>query len=234
MKGLTVAARKIRVAGVGGVAVFGACALLSACSPVQMGAAAIVGNQRITQATLDAQVTSLQSAAAKYPGQVQLTAAQVPQAVLGWLIKFAVEDRAAGGAGITVSQSQIQAGVADIESQAAEYAQESGGSAQAVLLSSGISPQMLTDLGKYQAQQLAIAEKDNGGKLPSTTAQDNAVNAALTKSACESAKSLNIQVNPQFGRFDYSQYTVVDGNQLLSRPSGTPSPASTSGLTPSC
>ncbi|HWG00233.1 MAG TPA: SurA N-terminal domain-containing protein [Trebonia sp.] len=230
------AGRKFRVAGIGAVAAAGACVMLSACSSVQMGAAAIVGNQRITQSALDTQVSNLKQAASGSQGQVQLTAAQMPQAVLGWLIKFSIEDRAAAAAGISVSQSQIQQGTADIEQQAGQYAsqQGGGGSAQAILLSSGISPQMLPDLGKYQAQELALAARANGGKLPTTTAQDNAVTAALTKSSCQAAKSLNIKVNPQFGRLDYTQFSVVPTSDTLSRTPGKPSPAPTSGRTPAC
>jgi len=41
-------------------------------------------------------------------------------------------------------------------------------------------------------------------------------------------------VNPQFGRLDYSQYTVVANPNTLSQPAGKPSPASTAGLTPAC
>lgn len=233
-RGARSAGRKTRLAAAVAVAV-GACAVLAACSPVQMGAAAIVGNQRITTSTLDTQVSNLQQAAAKYPGQVQLTSAQMPQAVLGWLIKFDIMNRAAAAKGISVSNTQIQQGVADIKSQAAADASQSGlSSAETVLLSAGVPPQLLTDLGKFQAQELAIAMLANGGKLPTTTAEDNAVDAALTKAQCTAAKSLSIRVNPQFGRFDYSQYTVVNGSDLLSRPAGKPSPASTSGLTPAC
>ena len=74
----------------------------------------------------------------------------------------------------------------------------------------------------------------NGGKLPTTTAESNTVTAALTKAQCEAAKSLSIQVNPQFGRLDYTQYTVVPAPDTLSRPAGVPSPASTTGLAPAC
>jgi hypothetical protein len=230
-----VAGRKFRVAGIGAVAAAGACVLLSACSTVQVGAAAIVGNERITQSTLNTQVTNFQQAASKYPGEVQLTGAQVPQAVLGWLIKFKVMDRTAGTAGISVSTTQIQQGIADIEEQATEaVSQDGGGSAPAILLSSGITPQMMTNLGKYEAQDLALATKANGGKLPSTTAQDNTVTAALTKSSCLSAKSLNIRVNPQFGRLDYTELTVVSTSDTLSRTPGKQTAASTSGLTPAC
>ena len=74
----------------------------------------------------------------------------------------------------------------------------------------------------------------NGGKLPTTQADSNTVTAALTKAQCTAAKSLSIQVNPQFGRLDYSQYTVVANPNTLSQPAGKPSPASTAGLTPAC
>jgi SurA N-terminal domain len=226
--------RRTRLAAFGAIC-FGACAVLAACSPVKMGAAAIVGDQRITVSSLDTQVSDLQAAAQSYAGQLQLTSAQMPNAVLSWLIRFAILDQMTASAGITVSQAQIQAGIANINSQAASAASQGGlSSPQAALVNAGISPQMLRALGRYQAQEIAYAEKVNGGKLPTTSAQGNTVTAALTKAQCSAAKSLNIQVNPQFGRMNYAQYAVVSSPDTLSRPAGIPSPASTSGLTPAC
>ena len=226
--------RRTRLAAFGALSV-GACAVLAACSPVKMGSAAIVGDQRITVSSLDTQVSNLQTAAKPYGSQVQLTSSQMPAAVLGWLIRFSIQDEVTASAGISLTQQQVQAGVSSINSQAQSAAASNGfSSAEAVLLSAGISPQMLPALGQYQAQEIAYAEKVNGGTLPSTTAEDNTVTAALTKAQCTAAKSLNIQVNPQFGRLDYSQYTVVPVADMLSRPAGTPSPASTTGLTPAC
>ena len=226
--------RRTRLAALGAVGL-GACAVLAACSPAKIGAAAIVGNQRITVSSLDTQVTNLQAAAAPYGSQVQLPSDQMPAAVLSWLIRFAIEDQMSANAGISVTQAQVQQGVASINSQAASAAEQNGfSSAEAVLLSAGVSPQMLPALGRYQAQEIAYAEKVNGGKLPTTTAQNNTVTAALTKAQCTAAKSLNIQVSPQFGRLDYSQYAVVPAADTLSRPAGTPSPADTTGLAPAC
>jgi hypothetical protein len=226
--------RRTRLAAFGAIS-FGACAVLAACGPVKMGAAAIVGSQRITVSSLDTQVSNLQAAAAPYGSQVQLTSSQMPAAVLSWLIRFAIQDQVTTSAGISLTEQQVQQGTASINSQAASAAASDGlSSAQAVLFSTGISPQMLPALGRYQAQEIAYAEKVNGGKLPATTAEDNTVTAALTKAECQAAKSLSIQVNPQFGRLDYSQYTVVPVADTLSRPAGTPSPASTTGLAPAC
>lgn len=226
--------KRTRLATLGAMGV-GACAVLAACAPVKVGSAAIVGNQRITTSTLDAQVSNLQAAAKPYGNEIQLTSAQMPSAVLSWLIRFQVMDQATASAGISVTQKQVQQGIADINSQAASAASQEGlSSGQAALVNAGISPQMLPDIGRYQAQEIAYAEKVNGGKLPTTQAESNTVSGALTKSQCTAAKSLNIQVSPQFGRLDYTQLAVVAAPDTLSRPAGTPSPASTTGLTPAC
>jgi hypothetical protein len=226
--------RRTRLAALG-AAGLGACAVLAACSPVKMGSAAVLGNQRITVSSLDTQVANFNTAAAPYGSQVQLTSTEVPAAVLSWLIRFDIEDQMAASAGISVTQAQVQQGIASVNSQAQQAATQNGlSSAQSVFLNAGISPQMVPALGKYQAQEVAFAEQANGGKLPATTAENNTVTAALTKAQCTAAKSLNIQVNPQFGRLDYTQYTVVPVTDALSRPPGVPSPASTTGLAPAC
>lgn len=209
--------------------------VLAACSPVKLGAAAIVGDQRITTSALDTQVSNLQAAAKPYGSQISLSAADMPAAVLSWLIRFQVSDQVAANAGITLSAAQVQAGIANINSQASSAASQDGlSSPQAALVDAGIPPQLLPDLGRYQAQELAFAEAANGGKLPTTTAEGNTVDAKLTKAQCTAAKSLNIQVSPQFGRLDYTQLSVVATPNILSQPPGTPSRADTTGLTPAC
>jgi hypothetical protein len=227
--------KRVRRAALLGAAGLGACALLAACSPVKLGAAAIVGSQRITTSALDGQVADLQASAVPYAGKVQITSAQMPTAVLSWLVRFSIMDQLAASAGISVTQAQVQAGVVSINSQAASAASQEGYTSGAeVLVGAGISPRMLTSVGRYQADEVAYAEKLNGGKLPSTTAENNTVTAALDKAQCQAAKSLNIQISPQFGRMDYSQYAVVASSNVLSQPAGVPSPASTTGLAPAC
>ena len=51
---------------------------------------------------------------------------------------------------------------------------------------------------------------------------------------CRAAKALNVQVNPQFGRLDYSQVAVVPAPGIVSRPAGPAKAPSKSGLTPAC
>jgi hypothetical protein len=208
----------------------GACALLAACSPVQAGAAAIVGDQRITVSSLDTQVSNLQAAAKPY-GNLPLTTAEMPAAVLSWMIRFQVMDEVAAAHGINVTESQSQAALNSLSS----VAQQNGFTSTAELLvGNGVPPQMFEQVGRWEAQQTALVLKENGGKAPTTTAEQNAVNAALTKAQCTTAKSLGIKVSPQFGRLDYTNFAVVAAADTLSRPAGTPTAASTTGLVPAC
>jgi hypothetical protein len=229
-----VPAKRIKRAVAVGAAGLGACALLAACSPVKAGAAAIVGNQRITVTSLDDQVSNLQAASKSVSG-VNLSAAQQPAAVLTWLIRFSIMDQLAADNGIAVTQAQVQSGLSNIQSEAAQDASQEGfSSAQALFLGNGLSPQMLPALGRWVAQETEYQIKANGGKEPTTTAESNAVTAKYNKAECQAAKSLSIQVSPQYGRIDYSTYTVVASPNVLSAPTGKPSPASTTGLTPAC
>jgi hypothetical protein len=214
-----------------GAAGLGACAVLAACSPVQVGAAAIVGNQRITVSSLDTQVSNWQTAAKPYGSGLPVTTANAPAAVLSWMIRFAVMDQVAASNGISVTDAQSQAGLSALSSVAASNGARS---TSQLLIANGIAPQMFPLVGRYEAQQDAFARKGNGGKEPTSTAAQNAFNTAFTKAECTAGKSLNIQVSPQFGRLDYTQFTVVPAADTLSKPNPAGSPASTTGLTPAC
>jgi hypothetical protein len=209
----------------------GACALLAACSPVQAGAAAVVGDQRITVSALDTQVSNLQAAVKPYGTNLPITAAQMPSEVLSWMIRFEIMDEVAAANGINVTDSEAQAGLNAL----APVAQQNGfKDTSELLVANGVPPQMFSQVGRWEAQQDAFAKKHNGGKEPTTQTEQNAFNTAITKAQCQAAKSLNIKVSPQFGRLDYTQYSVVAAPDTLSRPAGTPSPASTTGLAPAC
>lgn len=235
-KGSSVLGKKSRMAAFG-IAAVGACAVVTACAPVKMGAAATVGNQRITLSSLDTQVSSLKAAAKPYGAQLPIAQSQMPDAVLSWLIRFDIRDQTAAAAGITVTQSQVQQAITQISAeaqQAAAAGQLPPGGVNALLVYNGLPPDLLNDLGRYQAQEIAFVEKNNGGKLPTSQTAVTAAQTQVSKADCQASKTLNIQVSPQFGRLNYSQLAVVTGSETLSRPAGPASPADTSGVTPAC
>ena len=217
--------------------VLGAGLVLAGCSPVKMGAAATVGSQRITIASLDTEVTDLSQAVKQYPASISLTQAQQTKLTLAWLVKFQVAEQLARQQGITVSSAQAQSALAQIlAASQAEAAQqgESNVTLTLILASAGIPPNLSAEVGRYQAIELRYLTQVNGGKLPSTTATENATTAKLNKASCVAAKSLNISVNPQFGRLDYSGFTIVAAPATVTRAAGPAKAASTAGLTPAC
>jgi hypothetical protein len=217
--------------------VLGAGLVLTACSssPVKFGSAAIVGDQRITQATLDSEVNDLSQAVERYKGTVQLSQEQQTQQTLTWLVRFKVQEELARQAGITVSKAQAEQALASIYATAKSSAEAQGiPNASLILAANGIPPNLAEEVGRYQAIDDAFAKQANGGQEPTSTAAQTAVSAKLTKARCEAAKALNIQINPQFGELNYDQLAVVPAPGTVFRTAGPAPTASPSGLTPAC
>ena len=211
---------------------------VAACAPVKMGAAAIVGNERITIATLDTEVTNLSQAAAQYPAEVSLTASQRTQATLTWLIRYQIFEEMARQAGITVSTAQGQQALKNAVTMAESAAEQQGltnPTQTLILASSGIPPNTSGELGRYEAianQYLTIA---NGGTAPAAgSAAQTAAGNKLNQAECQAAKALNIAVNPQFGQLDYNGYQVVTAPSPVTRSQGPVKAASPVATAPAC
>ena len=217
--------------------VLGAGLVVTACSPVKMGAAAVVGDQRITIATLDTEVTNLSQAVKQYPSTVNLSAQQQTQQTLTWLVRFQINDELARQAGITVTTAQSQAALAEIYASAKSEAQAQGlsnVSLNLIMAANGIPPNLASELGQYEAINEQFIKQANGGTTPTTTTEQSVTTAKLEHAQCTAAKNLNIAINPQFGRMDYTQYQVVDAPATVTRSPGPSPTASPSGLAPAC
>lgn len=227
--------RLIKVSAV----VLGAGLVVTGCSPVKMGAAALVGNERITIATLNTEVTKLNEAAKKYPTTVQLSPAQATQETLTWLIRFEIFDQLASQAGITVSATQAQAALAQILASAKASAQQQGISnvtTDLILAANGIPPNLSGEVGRYQAIETQFVQQVNGGQIPTSSAAQAATTTKLEHAQCVAAKSLNIVVNPQFGKLSYSQaqFQVVTAPNPVAAPPGPAKPTPSAGLPAAC
>jgi len=219
------------------VAAVGACALLAACSPVKAGAAAIVGNQRITQSDLDTQVSNLQADITQYAPTVQVGSGVLPKVVLGQMISWAVRDQTAQDLGITVSESDIQQATSYVYQSAVQSGNNFTSEQQFITLQ-GVPLNLQDEFGRYYAVELNFLKSKNGGKLPTT--ENAAVEKAVSQfstAECKAAKQLNIQVNPQYGQlgFDSSSgfYTVNSGSDTLSAAGGS-KPVTVAPYTPAC
>ena len=210
---------------------------VAACGSVKLGAAAITSSQRISTTTLSNQVANLNAAyqANKSKIQLQYPASEMPQQVLSWLVRFQIGDAMAVQHGITVTPTQAEQALVAIAASI-----RSGGSSDTlteVAVSNGLPPDLLDELGRYQAIETQVLDRLDGGKTPSSSSGQQALETQFDKSQCQAAKSLNIQINPQFGSLDYSTFSVVltpSGLSKTSAPTATASPSPKPVLTPPC
>ena len=225
-----------RLAKMSGV-VLGAGLLVTGCSPVKFGSAAITGNQRITIATLTTDVASLNQAVKQYPGTIQMSSAQETQETLTWLVRFQINEELARQAGITVTPAQAQKALDQIYQAAKANAEAQGLSnvtLDLILAANGIPPNLSAEVGRYLAIQDQFILQANGGTMPTTTAGQKAVTAKLTYAQCLAAKSLAIKINPQFGQLNYTQLQVVSAPNPVAASPGPAKPTPSAGLTPTC
>jgi len=231
------------------MAMLGAGVMLSACSPVQMGAAAIVGNQRISQAALASNVTDMQNMLTAYQvpaGALQISPTTFPQTVLSAMTQFAQMHKLAQIAGVKVTQAQInhqldqyQAGLKSAAKQTVEEQIQQGAQyspkkkkklvnayEKAEQADGGIGPNLLPDLGRYFVERAALEMKFNHGKLPSASnqAESEAVQTALDQLAVKHKAELTVKVNPQYGKINTSGAIAV-APDTLSKPAGGTSAA---------
>lgn len=217
-----------------GAAAGAAAVAVTACGTVHMGAAAIVGNQRVSSSSLAAEVSNLNAGYQRYRRSIQLQypASQMPQQVLAWIVRFGVRDQMAQRQRITVTPTEVQQALAAIT--ASLRANGETAPLSEVAVANGLPPDMLNDLGQYQAIETRVLDKLDGGKLPTATAAQQTLENRFNQSQCLAAKSLNIQINPQWGVLNYSDFSVVPAPATLSKPQSSASSSSKVELTPPC
>jgi len=191
-----------------------AAALAVAGCGTQLGAAVLYGNQRTSSTKLADEVANLNAGYQRYRAKVQIsyTPADMPRAVLGWILRFATSDRVAAREGITVTPAQAQAQLA----AEAARAHQSGDTLPEVAVLSGLPPDMLPQVGRWFAIQAKLANLLDHGVPPKTSAAAAALNTQIARQECLAAKSLNIMVNPQYGAYDFATFTVVPAASTLS------------------
>ena len=197
----------------------------AACGSVKMGSAALVGDQRISTTGLSGEVSNLNAGYQTYKRKIQLQypVSQMPQQVLGWLVRFQVRDRMAQREGISVSPTDVQQALAAIT---ASIKQNGGsGTLPEVAVANGLPPDMISELGNYQAIETKLLNHLDGGTLPTSTSGQQALESTFNGVQCRAAKSLDIQINPQFGVLNYSTFAVVPLATSLSRSGSGPAPS---------
>jgi hypothetical protein len=200
---------------------------VSACGTVQLGAAAITGDSRITSATLTDQVANLTTAyQANHAKGIkpQRPVGAAAQQVLTWLILFRIYDKIAEQQRIYVTPAQTNKQLAGLTAQAS---QNKVTLPEFVSAAGALPPDLLPQLGQYFAILSTLEARFNGGKAPTSASAQ--LQGQVAHAQCVAAKSLAVQVNPQFGVFDYRTYSVVPAAPKLAA-DPVPSPAASKPL----
>jgi hypothetical protein len=183
---------------------------VSACGTTQLGAAAITSNDRITSETLTNQVANLTSTyqANQAKGiKPQRPVDQAAQQVLTWLILFDIYNKLAEQQHLHVTPADANQELYGSGSLSTVASQNRVTLAQYVSAVGALPPDLLPQLGQFLAIRSELAKKLNGGQPPTSASPQLA--SQLAHAQCVAAKSLSVQVNPQFGVFDYRTYAVV-------------------------
>ncbi|MER5279856.1 SurA N-terminal domain-containing protein [Streptomyces sp. NPDC002809] len=195
--------RRRRTALTVSAALLAAAPLLAACgSQAHPGAAAVVGGDRITVATVQGQVADVRQAqdSSKQAAQITNQSGQLVRAKLHGLILDRVLDKASADAGVTVSRAEIQQ---MRQSAVAQYKGEAGLRA-AVLQERWIAPDQIDAFLREQIQLTKLGQAL--GADPTTPAGTKVLGDALTKAS----KALKVDVNPRFGTWNNQQIQLAE------------------------
>ncbi|MFB9836037.1 hypothetical protein [Actinoallomurus acaciae] len=205
---------------------------LAACGPVQPGAAAIIGHDRITVSKLDSTVDRWNKELPKYPqaqqvvqnaqaqpggnpGSIQPFDPSSPQrSALFLLIEMRAWNELARQQKISVSQGQVDAFVA-----------QAGGreTIETVIVAQGLPTSYADDFARTVVLQQAIDGRFGVNPKGATTPQEQVAGQRLMIALLAAAHRLGITVDPRYGTFDDKSMQLGPVCPQLSTPdSGTP------------
>ncbi|MFD9433771.1 SurA N-terminal domain-containing protein [Streptomyces sp. NPDC060002] len=177
--------------------------LLAACgNDAHPGAAAVVGDQRITVAQLESRVNEVRTAQraavtddAQYAQAVAQTGSLARDTLHGMVLDKVLH-RAAEDAGVTVSRREVQEMRAGLEQQAGG----AQGLEAAWLQQYGIPPQRLDENLRLQLEAQKLATE-----LGTNTSQP-----AFWNALSKASKALDVDLNPRYGNWDAQKVARVD------------------------
>lgn len=196
----TAAPVRRRAAAVAG-AVLAAAALTACGGTAHPGAAAVVGDHRITTSAVEARVTAFRDAVAKesqgapQPENGGLARNTVRDMILSDLVAHALQEHQ-----LTVSESEVQ------QARASDARQLGGDAAltRALLEQKGVAPSAADDFYRRVLGMQKLAALS--GEDPNTQQGSD----ALRKTLAESARTLQVQLNPRYGTWDPQKVTFSD------------------------
>jgi hypothetical protein len=204
--------RQVRV-----LLVVAAClALMTACGPLKAGAAAVVGDNSLSESTVADMANEVNTTIAAGGGQSTLSAADLNQRLVSLWVDEQVTKVLADQMGITVTQGEIDQFLARFDSKTRLQIVSQG----------GIPPSAFNGAAEITLLRSKIATQ----LLPNGSQDDQQV--ALSKALVKAAADADVSVNPRFGVWNPTIPGVDPrSDDRLSSP-GNPTPSPSPSLQP--
>ncbi len=207
------------------VSVLAAGTALTACGPLKPGAAAVIGNDRITVAKLDSTVSRWSKELPKYPEAQEIVAKaqgqQIPfdpssprRSALYQLIEIRAWDQVAREKHIVISPGQVDSFVASKGGR---------GGLDAYVLAEGLPTSYDDDFARSLLIQNTMLQRYGVTPGQPVTPQQQQQVERLRGDYAGAKRHLGVSVNPRFGTFDDKTMSLGPVCPRLSTPdSGTP------------
>ena len=173
--------------------------LLTGCS--QVGAAATVGDTKITQATVQGSVDSLLAERAKVDvTQMQL---ETGEALNRSQLRFHLLSKLLRALG---KELKIEVTKAEIDTRRASILEQVGGASAlpTALVSAGIAP---ADLDTY-IEAISLSDKISKALIAAGVAEDQ-VGSEIQKLVVAKSKELGVTINPRYGKWNAETADIV-------------------------
>ena len=180
--------------------------LLTGCS--QVGAAATVGDTKITQATVQGSIDSILAERAKVDvTQMQLDTGETLNRSQLRFHLFSAILRALG------EELKIEVTKAEIDTRRASIVEQVGGAASmpTALVNAGIAPE---DLDAY-IEAISLSDKISQALVASGVTEDQ-VGTEIQKLIVAKSKELGVTVNPRYGKWDAETADIVESDPASS------------------
>jgi hypothetical protein len=165
---------------------------LSACSPSELGAAAVVDETRITVTQIQGSLAQVRSLQGRFGVANEDSSAAARNEVQRRVIDLVFE-KAARDLGVAVSAGEVST------AEATERDLVGGDTGLArVLASSNLSFAVLDDVFRQQLLNQKMIKMFGGG----TGLTQDQINLKIEDRLVTAAKSMRIRINPRYGRFD--------------------------------
>jgi SurA N-terminal domain len=162
---------------------------LTACEPDQPGSAAIVGDQRITEAELQGSVRAIIDLKREAGQQVSDTGALVRQ-VLARQVESILVAHAAAAEGIEVSEGEVSKSISQVRSGFADEAKF-----RAALADNNIAPADFERFAEFNLQVQKLADRLGGANDPATAQKYNQLLLSI-------GNEEGVQISPRYGSWD--------------------------------